>query len=77
MNRAEIELDTLADTDRTGAQNQNLFLLFRITEGTGGFIFRTEYAVVVRSFRLKLGSAGINHLEGSLYIPFVTHLSYL
>ena len=36
--RAEIELDTLADTDRAGAEDEYLLFLVRIAEGTGRLV---------------------------------------
>ena len=36
--RAEVELDTLADTDRAGAEDEYLLFLVRIAEGTGRLV---------------------------------------
>ena len=77
MHGAEIELDTLTDTDRAGTEDEYLLFLVRITECTRRLVLRTEYAVVVRGLGLELCGTGINHLERSVDVPLVAQLANL
>ena len=70
MNGTEIELDTLTDTDRTGTENQNLFLAV----GLNCFILTAEYGIVIRSLCLELCGTGINHLISGYDIVFITKI---
>ena len=70
MYGTEVELDTLSDTDRAGAENEDFSLLsltFRL-------IFTSEAGIVVRSLCRELSRAGIYHLEGSTDAVCMTHL---
>ena len=54
----EVELDTLANADRAGAENQNFFLLvllFHLADAV-------EAGIVIRSLRCELSCTGIYHL---------------
>ena len=57
MHGAIVEFDTLADTDRAGTQNENLFARIRFH----GFIFPAVYGIIVRGARFKFCGAGIHH----------------
>ena len=58
VNRAVVELDTLTDTDGTGAQNQYLLLTGRRLD----LVFVVEGRVVVRGLSVELCCTGINRL---------------
>ena len=77
MYGAEIELDTLTDTDRAGTEDEHLLFLVRVAEGTGRLVLRAEYAVVVRGLGLELCGTGIDHLERGVDVPLVAHLADL
>ena len=62
---AEIELNTLSDTDRSGTKYQDLFLI-RCGNCFVLCAFITIYRIVIRSCSSKLCSTGINHLICSL-----------
>ena len=70
MYGAEVELDTLSDTDRTGTKYQNFFLLCCSV----CFVFTIKAGIVIWCCCLKLCGTGINHLEGSCDAVFVTHV---
>ena len=62
MNRGEIELDTLTDTDRTGTKyHNNRFSACILFNKFFCLIFLAEGAVEVRGACRKLSAAGINH----------------
>ena len=62
--RAVIELDTLTDADRSGAEHDDLLAWQRV-----GFVLGLECAVEVRRNGLELGGAGIDHLVGRADVP--------
>ena len=70
MNGTEVELDTLTDTDRTGAEDENLLLLSLAL----CLILTSKAGVIVWSFSCKLSRTGIYHLEGSTDAVCMTHL---
>ena len=70
MYGTEVELDTLSDTDRAGAENEDFSLLsltFRL-------IFTSEAGIVVRSLCRELSCAGIYHLERCADVVVMAHL---
>ena len=60
MHGAVIKLDSLSDPDRSGSENQHLLFI----RGLNRLVLPVKAGVVIRRKRLKLGGAGINHLEG-------------
>ena len=71
---AEVKLDTLSDTDRAGAQNQDLLpsgSLYRL-------ILTAKHRIVVRSLCREFCRAGVNHLIGcrnSILQPHIMNLA--
>src|SRR3989441_9646820 len=59
MDRAIIELDALADADRTGSDDQRRAIFVRLA-----FRLLLPAGVVVGCRRLKLGRAGVDELVG-------------
>ena len=65
----EVELDTLADTDRAGTENQNLFLcmlLFYLADAV-------KAGVVIRCLSRELCRAGIYHFVSGADIVCMAH----
>ena len=65
-----VELDTLADTDRTGTEYQDLLFALSLDS----FTLPTVYGVVIRCRSSKLSCTGINHLVNCCDTVIVTHL---
>ena len=70
--RAEVELDTLSDTDRAGTKYQNLFLV----RCAFCFIFSAIYRVIIRCGGCKLSGTGIYHLVSCGDTVCFTHFFY-
>ena len=70
MYGAEVELDTLSDTDRAGTKYQYLFLRVCLYD----FILAAKAGIIVRCGRFKFCRAGIYHLERCGDTVSVTHL---
>ena len=69
MYGTEVKLDTLADTDRTGAKYQNFFLLMFLL-----YLADTvEAGVIIRGFCRELCCAGIYHLVSGTDVVCVAH----
>ena len=69
MNRTEIKLNTLSDSDRTGTENHDFLLrmiLFYL-------IFTIKAGIIVRSGCFKLCCTGINDLIRSMNIHCISH----
>ena len=73
MNRTEVKLDTLTDSDWTGTKNHDSFsvLIF------GNFRFAAKHAVIIWRTCLKLSRTGINHLKRSNNSIFMAHIMNL
>ena len=71
MNRAEVELDPLADTDRAGAKHQHLLPVSGLSSASFSL---PKTGVIVRRLGRELRRAGIYHLEGSTDAVCMTHL---
>ena len=70
MNRTEIELDTLSDTDRTRSKYQHFFLLCCSI----CLIFTVKTGIIIWCACRKLSSTSINHLERSCDTVLITHI---
>ena len=70
MNGAEIELDTLTNTDGAGTENQNFFL----SAGLYCFVLTAEYGIVVRGLSLELCRTGIYHFISGYDTVFITKI---
>ena len=64
MHRAIVELDPLADADRTGAEHQHLAPI-----GDLNFVFLGVGGVIIGRHRFKFGGAGIDHLVAGYDVP--------
>ena len=72
MNCRVVELDALADPDRSAPHNQ------RLLPGEGDcFILRVVGAVEVRRLGFELGGAGIDHLVDGEDTPFLAKVAHL
>ena len=67
---AEVELDTLSDSDGAASQNQYLFPI----PGLHYLIFTAEYRIIVRGACLELCRAGIYHFVRSSNAVGITEL---
>ena len=62
VNGGVVELDTLTDTDRTGAEyDDGLFAVVVLFDKLLRFVLLVEGRIEVRRLRFKLGSAGVYH----------------
>ena len=67
--RTVVELDTLSDTDRTGTEYDNLFLVAVLTfDELFCFVFVVIGRIEVRCLCLELACAGINHLINGMAV---------
>ena len=73
--RAEVELDTLTDTDRTGTKHKD-FLFAGIGNSLVFCFFISVYGIIVRCFCRKLCRAGIYHFIGCFNAKFFSKLFY-
>ena len=73
--RAEIELDTLTDTDRTGTKHKD-FLFAGIGNSLVFCFFISVYGIIVRCFCSKLCCTGIYHFIGCFNAKFFSKLFY-
>ena len=71
MYGAVVELDTLADTNRSGAKHQNLFLRPRFRR----LVFASIYGIVVGRSRFKFRRTGVNHLKRCDTAVLITHIA--
>ena len=66
----EVELDSLTDTDRTGAEDKDFFLVFRLFH----LVLASVYRVVIRRLCSKLCRAGVNDLIRRNDSVLMTHI---
>ena len=70
MYGAEVKLDTLSDTDRTGTKDEDFFAVVCLD----GFVFAAEYRIVVRCLCGKFCGTGIYHFVGCCDAVCITHV---
>ena len=73
VNRTEVKLDPLADTDRAGTEDKHLLP----PAGICGFILAAKAGIVVRRLRRKFSRARIHHLKRGHNVVVLTHLMNL
>ena len=72
VNGGVVELNALTDSDRTGAENDNLLFV-----GHNGFVFVFVGRVEVGDVALKLGRAGVYHFVYGENISLLAYFVYL
>ena len=76
MYRAEVKLNTLTNTDRTGTKYQDFFLI-RCCCSFVLCLLITVYGIIIWCLCCKLCCTGINHLISCFNSPFLTECFYL
>ena len=73
MNRTEVKLNTLSDTDRSRTKNKNLLSSLRLFR----LILASKNRIIIWCSCCKLCCTCINHLKGCCDAIVIAHLLYL